>query len=117
MQNNTESHVDILERETAEQAQQISDLQNRINKTENENIQLRKILGQISLVRLLFIGIFGLLMMTGILITSSQFIKQGEDKKIELYFNFFERILLVICGAGATSMASLFRSNNNGNGD
>ena len=55
--------------------------------------------------------------MTGILITTSQFIKTGEDKRIEMFFNFFERILLVLCGAAATSLASLFRNNNNGNGD
>ena len=116
-QQQIENHVDQLEKETAEQAAQISDLQSRINHTENENIQLRKIQGQISLVRLLFMVIFVLLLMTGVLLTSSQFIKQGEDKKIELYFNFFERILLVLCGAASTSLASLFRQNPNGNGD
>ena len=114
---NLGSHVDILEQETAQQAEQIAELHNRIIYAENENIQLRKVQGQIQLVKLLFYGTFALLLMSGVLITTSLFIKQAEDKKIELYFNFLERLTLVICGAGATSMASLFRSNQNGNGD
>ena len=47
-----------LERETAEQAEQIAALQKQVSSTEAENILLRKVQGQISLVRLLFIGIF-----------------------------------------------------------
>ena len=57
-QDNLGSHVDTLERETAEQAAQIAELQKQISSTEAENILLRKVQGQISLVRLLFIGIF-----------------------------------------------------------
>ena len=57
-QDNLGSHGDTLERETAEQAEQIAALQKQVSSTEAENILLRKVQGQISLVRLLFIGIF-----------------------------------------------------------
>ena len=57
-QDNLGSHVDTLERETAEPAEQIAALQKQVSSTEAENILLRKVQGQISLVRLLFIGIF-----------------------------------------------------------
>ena len=99
--------VDDLERRERE-------LERTVLQTEQENLSLRKIQGQLSLVKILFIGLFGLLVLTALVVTSSQFLKSTASEDIKMFFQFFERILLVLAGIASTAMANLFRSNDNG---
>ena len=51
----------ILEQQTLDQEKAILELKNSLNRTERENANLLKLQGQVSVVRLVFIGVLSLI--------------------------------------------------------
>ena len=95
--------------------QQVTDLNNILAKSERENAGLLKTQGQISVVRLVFIGV---LLLVGCMVGMS-IISWWSPKGtigIEKELAFFERLLLVMLGILSSAVVALYdqRSNNNG---
>lgn len=103
-------HILVLEKETAEQARQIAELQAAITSAEAENIDLVKQQNQSAIVRLVFAGICGLLICTLIVSVVAWFTPKQDNLAIEKVMALAERILLVLTGILSSVAAGMFDS-------
>lgn len=103
-------HILVLEKETAEQAKQIAELQAAITSAEAENIDLVKQQNQSAIVRLVFAGICGLLICTLIVSVVAWFTPKQDNLAIEKVMALAERILLVLTGILSSVAAGMFDS-------
>ena len=96
---------------------QVQELMANLTKTERQNERLTKTQGQISVVRMVFMGVIMLIgSMVGMSIVSwwSPKVSVGIEKELA----FFERLLLVLLGIlGSATVALYDQRNGNGNGD
>ena len=96
---------------------QVQELMANLTKTERQNERLTKTQGQISVVRMVFMGVILLIGgMVGMSIVSwsSPKVAVGIEKELA----FFERLLLVLLGIlGSATVALYDQRNGNGNGD
>ena len=96
---------------------QVQELMANLTKTERQNERLTKTQGQISVVRMVFMGVIMLIgSMVGISIVSwgAPKVSVGIEKELA----FFERLLLVLLGIlGSATVALYDQRNGNGNGD
>ena len=94
---------------------QVTQLNNILAKSERENAGLLKTQGQISVVRLVFIGV---LLLVGCMVAMSV-ISWWSPKGtigIEKELAFFERLLLVLLGILSSAVVALYAQRNNSNG-
>ena len=101
-----------LEKETAQQAHQISELTNRLNQTQSDNEQLIKLSGQISIIKVIFGGVCGLLAMTLALSCASWFVapefSEDVEKTVSSTLSLAERALLVLIGVLSSLSSGLY---------
>ena len=92
---------------------QVQDLMNNLDKSQRQNSSLLKTQGQISVVRLVFIGV--LLLVGGMVCMSviSWWSPKGTIG-IEKELAFFERLLLVLLGILSSAVVALYDQRNNG---
>ena len=95
---------------------QVQDLMNNLDKSQRQNSSLLKTQGQISVVRLVFIGV--LLLVGGMVCMSviSWWSPKGTIG-IEKELAFFERLLLVMLGILSSAVVALYDQRNNGKED
>ena len=95
---------------------QVQDLMNNLDKSQRQNSSLLKTQGQISVVRLVFIGV--LLLVGGMVCMSviSWWSPKGTIG-IEKELAFFERLLLVMLGILSSAVVALYDQRNNGKDD
>jgi ABC-type multidrug transport system fused ATPase/permease subunit len=96
---------------------QVQDLLNNLDKSQRQNSSLLKTQGQISVVRLVFIGV--LLLVGGMVLMSiiSWWSPKGTIG-IEKELAFFERLLLVMLGILSSAVVALYdQRGNNGKED
>ena len=96
---------------------QVQDLMNNLDKSQRQNSSLLKTQGQISVVRLVFIGV--LLLVGGMVCMSviSWWSPKGTIG-IEKELAFFERLLLVMLGILSSAVVALYdQRGNNGKDD
>jgi len=95
---------------------QVQDLINNLDKSEKQNSSLLKTQGQISVVRLVFIGV--ILLVGGMVCMSiiSWWSPKGTIG-IEKELAFFERLLLVMLGILSSAVVALYDQRNNGKED
>ena len=95
---------------------QVQGLIKSLNKSERDNERLAKTQGQISVVRLVFIGVMGLIFATVIMTIVSWWSPKaalGLEKELQ----FYERLLLVMMGILSSAVVALYDSRGgNGNG-
>ena len=90
---------------------QVQDLMTNLSKTEKQNERLTKTQGQISVVRMVFMGVIMLIgSMVGMSIVSwwSPKVAVGIEKELA----FFERLLLVLLGILGSATVALYDSRN-----
>ena len=90
---------------------QVHDLMTNLSKTEKQNERLTKTQGQISVVRMVFMGVIMLIgSMVGMSIVSwwSPKVAVGIEKELA----FFERLLLVLLGILGSATVALYDSRN-----
>ena len=90
---------------------QVQDLMTNLSKTEKQNERLTKTQGQISVVRMVFMGVIMLIgSMVGMSIVSwwSPKVAVGIEKELA----FFERLLLVLLGILGSATGALYDSRN-----
>tara|TARA_R110002020_G_scaffold40690_4_gene120193 strand:+ start:12 stop:401 length:390 start_codon:yes stop_codon:yes gene_type:complete len=96
---------------------QVQELIKSLNKSERQNDQLTKTQGQISVVRLVFVGVMGLIFATVIMTIVSWWSPKaalGLEKELQ----FYERLLLVMMGILSSATVALYDQRSNGkNGD
>ena len=92
---------------------QVQDLIKNLDKSEKQNSNLLKTQGQISVVRLVFIGV---LILVGCMVCMSV-VSWWSPKGpigIEKELAFFERLLLVLLGILSSAVVALYDQRNNG---
>ena len=92
---------------------QVQDLIKNLDKSERQNSNLLKTQGQISVVRLVFIGV---LILVGCMVCMSV-VSWWSPKGtigIEKELAFFERLLLVLLGILSSAVVALYDQRNNG---
>ena len=92
---------------------QVQDLIKNLDKSERQNSSLLKTQGQISVVRLVFIGV---LILVGCMVCMSV-VSWWSPKGtigIEKELAFFERLLLVLLGILSSAVVALYDQRNNG---
>ena len=95
---------------------QVQSLIKSLNKSERDNERLAKTQGQISVVRLVFIGVMGLIFATVIMTIVSWWSPKaalGLEKELQ----FYERLLLVMMGILSSATVALYDGRNGKNGD
>ena len=95
---------------------QVQDLMTNLSKTEKQNERLTKTQGQISVVRMVFMGVIMLIgSMVAMSIVSwwSPKVAVGIEKELA----FFERLLLVLLGILGSATVALYDSRNGKNGE
>ena len=105
--------VVLLEKQTLQQEQAIQDLQKNLNRKEQENSALMKMQGQISVVRLVFIGVMtliGCMVVMSVVSWWSPKVTGGIEKELA----FFERLLLVMLGILSSAVVALYDSRGTG---
>lgn len=105
--------VILLEKQTLQQEQAIQDLQKNLNRKEQENSALMKMQGQISVVRLVFIGVMtliGCMVIMSVVSWWSPKVTGGIEKELA----FFERLLLVMLGILSSAVVALYDSRGGG---
>ena len=105
--------VILLEKQTLQQEQAIQDLQKNLNRKEQENSALMKMQGQISVVRLVFIGVMTLVGGMALMSVVSWWSPKGTIG-IEKELAFFERLLLVMLGILSSAVVALYDSRGGG---
>ena len=92
---------------------QVQDLMNNLDKSQRQNSNLLKTQGQISVVRLVFIGVLilvGCMVMMSVISWWSPKGTIGIEKELA----FFERLLLVLLGILSSAVVALYDQRNNG---
>tara|TARA_R100001594_G_scaffold148377_1_gene203394 strand:+ start:561 stop:977 length:417 start_codon:yes stop_codon:yes gene_type:complete len=101
-----------LEKETAQQANQISELTNRLNQTQSDNEQLMKLAGQISIIKVVFAGCVFILSSTLLLSAASWFVapehSESVEKTVSSTLSLAERALLVLIGVLSSLASGLY---------
>ena len=95
---------------------QVQGLIKSLNKSERDNERLAKTQGQISVVRLVFVGVMGLIFATVIMTVVSWWSPKaalGLEKELQ----FYERLLLVMMGILSSATVALYDGRNGKNGD
>ena len=95
---------------------QVQDLMTNLTKTEKQNERLTKTQGQISVVRMVFMGVIlliGSMVMMSIVSWWSPKVAVGIEKELA----FFERLLLVLLGILGSAIVALYDSRNGKNGE
>ena len=95
---------------------QVQGLIKSLNKSERDNERLAKTQGQISVVRLVFIGVMGLIFATVIMTIVSWWSPKaalGLEKELQ----FYDRLLLVMMGILSSATVALYDGRNGKNGD
>ena len=95
---------------------QVQGLIKSLNKSERDNERLAKTQGQISVGRLVFIGVMGLIFATVIMTIVSWWSPKaalGLEKELQ----FYERLLLVMMGILSSATVALYDGRNGKNGD
>ena len=95
---------------------QVQDLMTNLTKTEKQNERLTKTQGQISVVRMVFMGVIlliGSMVMMSIVSWGSPKVAVGIEKELA----FFERLLLVLLGILGSATVALFDQRTGKNGD
>jgi len=95
---------------------QVQDLMKNLDKTERQNERLTKTQGQISVVRMVFMGVIcliGGMVMMSIVSWWSPKVTVGIEKELA----FFERLLLVLLGILGSATVALYDQRNGGNGN
>ena len=105
----------VLEKQTLEQEAAIKELRRSLTKSEMENANLLKLQGQVSVVRLVFVGVLGLIFATVIMTIISWWSPKGPTG-LEKELQFYERLLLVMMGILSSAVVALYDSRGNGNG-
>ena len=95
---------------------QVTDLLNNLAKSEHENATLLKMQGQISVVRLVFIGVMALVGGMVLMSVVSWWSPKGTIG-IEKELAFFERLLLVMLGILSSAVVALYDSRGSGSGN
>ena len=108
---NAELYEKIKELEARELA-----LEKQVVRAEKESIQLKRTTGQFSLIRILFLGLFTMLILTTVLAIQSQWVSKSNSESIKLFLQFLERLMLVLAGIASTAASNLFKVPN-GSGD
>lgn len=94
---------------------QVTELNSSLAKSEVQNSNLMKTQGQISVVRLVFLGVLilvGGMVMMSVISWWSPKVQVGIEKELA----FFERLLLVMLGILSSAVVALYDSRGNGNG-
>ena len=105
----------VLEKQTLEQEVAIKELRRSLTKTEMEKANLLKLQGQVSVVRLVFIGVLGLIFAT-VIMTIISWWSPKSPAGLEKELQFYERLLLVMMGILSSAVVALYDSRGNGNG-
>lgn len=105
----------VLEKQTLEQEAAIKELRRSLTKTEMEKANLLKLQGQVSVVRLVFIGVLGLIFAT-VIMTIISWWSPKSPAGLEKELQFYERLLLVMMGILSSAVVALYDSRGNGNG-
>ena len=95
---------------------QVQDLMKNLDKTERQNERLTKTQGQISVVRMVFMGVIcliGEMVMMSVISWWSPKVTVGIEKELA----FFERLLLVLLGILGSATVALYDQRNGGNGN
>jgi len=95
---------------------QVQDLLANLDKTEKQNERLTKTQGQISVVRMVFMGVIlliGGMVMMSVISWWSPKVTVGIEKELA----FFERLLLVLLGILGSATVALYDQRNGGNGN
>ena len=95
---------------------QVQDLMKNLDKTERQNERLTKTQGQISVVRMVFMGVIcliGGMVMMSVISWWSPKVTVGIEKELA----FFERLLLVLLGILGSATVALYDQRNGGNGN
>ena len=95
---------------------QVQDLMTNLSKTEKQNERLTKTQGQISVVRMVFMGVIlliGSMVAMSIVSWWSPKVAVGIEKELA----FFERLLLVLLGILGSATVALYDSRNGKNGE
>ena len=95
---------------------QVQDLLTNLDKSQRQNSSLLKTQGQISVVRLVFIGVLilvGCMVMMSVISWWSPKGTIGIEKELA----FFERLLLVMLGILSSAVVALYDQRNNGKED
>ena len=95
---------------------QVQDLMTNLTKTEKQNERLTKTQGQISVVRMVFMGVIlliGSMVMMSIVSWWSPKVAVGIEKELA----FFERLLLVLLGILGSDTVAVYDQRNGKNGD
>ena len=108
--NGKSDHEVILILET-----QVQDLMTNLDKSEKDRSTLVKLQGQVSIVRLVFAGICGLLLATLITAVASWYTPKA-NLSTEKVIALAERILLVLTGILSSVVAGFGDSRNSGDG-
>ena len=90
---------------------QVQDLLKNLDKTEKQNERLTKTQGQISVVRLVFLGVLilvGGMVMMSVISWWSPKVTTGIEKELA----FFERLLLVMLGILSSAVVALYDQRN-----
>ena len=91
-------------------------LERKVLSAENESLQLKRTTSQFSLIRILFIGLFVMLILTTVLALQSQWVATAQAETLKMFLQFLERLMLVLAGIASTAASNLFKVTN-GNGD
>ena len=83
------NELEELNQKVADLEVREAELERAVLNQERENVSLRKISGQLGLVKILFVGLFGLLVLTAFVVTSSQILKTTASEDIKMFFQFF----------------------------
>ena len=94
---------------------QVQDLVSNLDKSEKDRSSLVKLQGQVSIVRLVFAGICGLLLATLITAVASWYTPQA-NLSTEKVIALAERILLVLTGILSSVVAGFGDNRNSGEG-
>ena len=107
-----------LEKETAQQAEQIAALMSRFNDSESERLELVKQQNQSAIVKLIFAGVVALLASTLVISVVSWHTesKNLTEKSLTDLYSLIERISLVLTGILSTSIAAAFKARETTNG-
>ena len=92
---------------------QVQDLMKNLDKTERQNERLTKTQGQISVVRMVFMGVIcliGGMVMMSVVSWWSPKVTVGIEKELA----FFERLLLVLLGILGSATVALYDQRSNG---
>ena len=95
---------------------QVQGLIKSLNKSERDNERLAKTQGQISVVRLVFIGVMGLIFAT-VIMTIVSWWSPKAALGLEKELKFYERLLLVMMGILSSATVALYDGRNGKNGD